>query len=275
MTGGGGCSEEPAGGPQSGRAGPGAATSLPLVGQGRGGGEYAEAEGPPRQSIRHPGLRAGVHNRDAGPSDPCSRPPPPWPSPHKRGKPCQARTARCRTGFRLRRKHRVGRTAHGSPTVTIMDAGTEAGMTGGGGCSKEPAGGAPERPDGSGAAASLPPCGGVNTLKPQARPARAPVTPASVPGSILVTPGRPNPAPGRPHPGPPPQGETIPGPHRRHPSTHGHDYGCRHEGRHDGWRGLFEDLTRARGGAGMTDSAGMATVFPQRHFPLAARRQPG
>ncbi|MBB5750958.1 hypothetical protein GGQ63_000001, partial [Prosthecomicrobium pneumaticum] len=118
---------------------------------------------------------------------------------------------------------------------------------------------------------------------------KAPVTPASVPGSIIGPPGRPrrwcHPA----HPPPRLSStrgrEAAPGPrtgsdpHTRHPregedpsrptvrccmdsrlreddgwggrprSTGRHDYGCRHAGRHDGWRGVFEDIMRVVCGA--------------------------
>ncbi|MBB5752216.1 hypothetical protein GGQ63_001268 [Prosthecomicrobium pneumaticum] len=175
-----------------------------------------------------------------------------------------------------------------TPHLTIMDAGTEAGMPGVGAVREAAKGRAARGRAGRGRTLR------GRTLRGRRAwvPSRAPVAPASVPGSIIVSRGED--APRRPidlpflrrvrHHAP---RAVIPGEAGRRPGIHpagrtrrgrpaprgppfrgddgwrapcqdakGHDYGCRHGGRHDGGWGLFARRRRGERREGGLDVAG-------------------
>ncbi|MBB5752851.1 hypothetical protein GGQ63_001905 [Prosthecomicrobium pneumaticum] len=278
---------------------------------GRGPPDRLSPRAPsPPQSTRHPGLRAGVHNRDAGregapsPSrtslirgarstDTGSIPRTLSTRHPREGEDPSRRTVLCCMDSRLRRNDGVGRTGPGAPAVTIMDAGTEAGMTGGG--RRSQSGKVEEREN------------GPQWQAPSRRRAPSPPQSTRHPGLRAGVHNRDAGREGAPSPsrtslirgarstdtGPIPRTLST-----RHPregedpsrravrccmdsrlrgndgggrprSTERHDYGCRHGGRHDGWGAPFAE----REGRGARERTAVAGPF-KTHSAVAAPKHP-
>ncbi|MBB5752452.1 hypothetical protein GGQ63_001506 [Prosthecomicrobium pneumaticum] len=144
-------------------------------------GDAEPRRAPP--NTRHPGLRAGVHNRDAGPSERHGRPR----APVVLAKARIHHTVPSSASWIPLRGRDGRRGGARITTLTIMEADTEAGMRGG--------------PLFDGARPGLGEEAGETVRGRRAPPRpRTPVTPASVPGSIIAPPGHPSAAATQPTP---------------------------------------------------------------------------